>query len=297
MLISQRIAKDINFLKNAVDYKGGKDHLNKMRLDIIHSVKFIVGRELLDFGTNSKKFLENLLEDRKSEEQIQTRFGLYNKYCRLPFPSIVIENDTVLLLLITTKPFCWNVYAVDPSGRISPAYLVIELTNGDDDVAVFVKYLVPQETIVKLYGYDEAIKKNKKLADNLSILFIAVMEVLLFMNAQNIKHVKYVPTKKENVSVPRVLQPKYTYHILDLFKQKNTYTSLEEIENNLCKPRAATTLRRAVLVRGHFKQRRTGLFFWDFHTRNKHNVETHGIVDKDYRVHSSSKQSLVSYEV
>ena len=294
MLISQRIAKDINFLKSVADYKGSKDHLFRLRLDVIHSVKFIVGRELLDLGVSNKKFLDRLFDGKKNEEQVQTKFSLYNNHCRLPFPGIVIENDTVLLLLIATKPLCWNVYTVEPDGRVSPAYLVIELGSGDNEIGVFVQYLIPEEAFVKLYGYDETMKKKKRLINNLSILFVAVMEILLFMNAKNIKHVRYTPTKKENEPVPKVLQPKYTYHILDLFRQKKVYTSLQSIEDDLCRPRTASTLRRAVLVRGHFKQRKTGLFFWDFHTRNKHNAETHGMVDKDYRIHAPCETLLAA---
>jgi len=286
VLISQRVAKDINFLKPIIDYKGSKDNLFRMRLDIIHSVKFIVGRELLNHTVDNKEFLDRLFKNGTGEVAANKRLGLYNGYCRLPFPGIVIENDTVLLLLISKKPLCWNVYSVYPDGSVGPSYVLIELSDDGGDIKVFVEYFMSDEVIRKIYGDEETIRKKDKMKNSSSILFLVVMEILLFMNVRNVKQTKYVPTKKENTCVPKPLQSKYTYHILDLFKQKNTYTSLEEIKNDLCKPRAATALRRAVLVRGHFKQRRTGLFFWDFHTRNKHNAETHGIVDKDYRVHS-----------
>lgn len=289
MLISQRIAKDLSFLKLTINYKGRQDDLFKIRFNVINSMKFIVGHELFDAGVDSKEFTDRLFEDKKNEAEAKARLDLYSKKCRLPFPVIVIENDTGLLLIIQKNPSCWNVYNVRSNGQVCSAFLTIQFPSDDSEIGLFVEYFMSEETIVKLYGYEQTVNFKQALATNLGILFVAVMEILLFMNAQNIKHVKYVLTKKENAPVAKVLQPKYTYHILDLFKQKKVYTSLEDIKDDLCKSRPASLLRRAVLVRGHFKQRKTGLFFWDFHTRNKHNAETHGVVDKDYRVHDPIK--------
>lgn len=287
MLISQRIAKDINFLKPILGSKESRDCLLNIRLDIIHSTKFIVGRELFDSGTTSEGLLNRLFGDNRKthNDKIQNRLNTYGEYLCLPFPSIVIENDTGLLLLISSGPLCWDFFSVSPNGVSCPFYTTVSFPGKNTETMIKAFSLVSDDVIEKRHA-DRSIEWRETMFSTLSGLVVTVSEILLFMNVKNIKHIRYTPTKKENAAVPKVLQPKYTYHILDLFKQKKVYTSLDGIEEDLCKPRRATELRRAVLVRGHFKQRKTGIFFWDHYTRNKHNAETHGIVDKDYRVHA-----------
>lgn len=285
MLISQRIAKDINFLKPIIEYKQSKSENFDLRLAILNSVKFIVGRELLDFDTGQTELDKRLFGRKPTDNEVQKRLDLYAVYSRLPFPNVVVENDTGLLLFISKKPLCWSMYSLFADGKVAPGYFEVQCSHAGGDIKTTTHCVASEDDFNKQFGDDKFSGWEQELKSSLGFMFLISMEILLFINVQNIKHVKYVPTKKENAMVPKPLQPKYTYHVLDLFKQKKVYASLEDIKEDLCKPRNATALRRTVLVRGHFKKRKTGIFFWDHYTRNKHNAETHGIVDKDYLVH------------
>jgi hypothetical protein len=70
--------------------------------------------------------------------------------------------------------------------------------------------------------------------------------------------------------------PLYSYRLLSIpprYKQRNISTDREPLGRQL----------RAHFVRGHFKVRRTGIFFWSSHHRGN---PVRGFIQKDYKVHA-----------
>jgi carotenoid cleavage dioxygenase-like enzyme len=115
------------------------------------------------------------------------------------------------------------------------------------------------------------------------VLTWLVCETLTFLNCKNVARHHYVPKKSENADLPAVLLPKFTYHVLDVFRERKEYVSMEEIRDHLWAPRT-NRQSRATLVRGHFKNIRGTLWWWNAHMRNKKNATTVGVVVKDYNL-------------
>lgn len=76
--------------------------------------------------------------------------------------------------------------------------------------------------------------------------------------------------------------PQYIYRVLDIWRDRKQFVSLQDIKSFLSPPEEERRKQRAGLVRGHFKIRQTGLFWWDMFMRNSRNAQTVGVIDKDY---------------
>lgn len=116
----------------------------------------------------------------------------------------------------------------------------------------------------------------------------AVIEALLYLNLANIgKHV-YKPSKREMPNVPEVLHARYTYHIIDVFKERQDLTSLSQVVDFMRASESLDSteqaLRRAHLVRGHFKRKGGKLYWWNPFVRNRKNIDTAGISDHGYKL-------------
>ncbi len=283
MLLSQRIAKDPSFIQNTIPHKGGKDALADIRLKIIRSTKFIVGHELWNGNHSSNSLMQQIYGDTKyGRKETQTRETLYGTYCRMPFPSMFIENDTGAMLLEEVSDRVWRLYSIGHDGYLAAVHLKIDMSDGYN-VSTTSHWHASEEEKRKalMHTYDAY---NKQAREVVTLLMLCCMEVLLFLNVQNVPQHKYVPTKKENEVVPKPLQPLYTYRILDLFREKKVLTTLGEITREYCSERKDSSTKRTHVVRGHFKKRNTGLFWWSHFVRNNANRETHGAVEKDYRI-------------
>ena len=86
------------------------------------------------------------------------------------------------------------------------------------------------------------------------------------------------------LKIPNVLLPKYEYHLLDLNRVDFELDSFECLHRFVASDGCGNRDGRAHMVSGHYKRRRTGLFWWSHHMRNERNIETRGFVDKDYNV-------------
>lgn len=293
MLVSQRVAWDMKFLK-----VGPYGILPKMELRqrILQSVKVLVGMDLLDLHTQMtmEESLRKLMKSDKGVSQVYKRRPYWKKFAKPPFPTMLLENETGALLVLS-PPDAIGIYIVmiRSDGTVTPWAASLKPEEIEEDlepakrdgsfIEKGVQMYIGQKWPVEM---EEQLFQEKRAGSVL--LGYMVYEILLFFNTKNITRHVYTPQKKEMGAVPRVLHPSYVYRVLDVYRDRKEFTSMADIKEFLNPPDHVILARRAGLVRGHFKERTTGVFWWDMFVRNKKNAETVGVVDKDYSLRSDT---------
>jgi hypothetical protein len=314
MLISQRIASDPRFLESPnAKYKHLFKHTSfaDIRTKVINARKFIVGREMVNIigaGGKQMEVLWGLIGDGKTtlKEASDTTVGnaftdrlvMYIKHARPPFPSMLVESDKGLILIEQApsedgkESVAFKTLSITGEGRCMPYWVysgvVFSVFDGKEDVPFRDKLR---------YHFFESTENGCALAegdlpdstsDNLYSLGFAqvmmVMECMLFANVANTRTPVYNPTKRELKAIPKVLQPRFTYRVLDIFRDRKEYQSMEDVESLFNRSEESVQHRRAHLVRGHFKTIRGKLYWWNTFMRNRKNLESHGVVEKDYQL-------------
>jgi len=282
MLISGKIARDLNFLDN----HGALDVCDisafELRLKIMRATKFIIPTEMLDTAittsvTRRTSSVSTMIRDltSMSPEKRVERFNLYSEYCRLPFDTIFLENEKQGLLLEPYQNNGFIVTVIQPNGRLYTLRPFIELVPNEAGLPFTIgNIFVPMAGIT-----------DSELQQVANILIVVVCEILLLLNVKNTNIVKYKPSKKESAAIPKNMQSSYEYHILDLYRESGEFTNLIEVEKFSSRITKIGTMVRSHLVRGHFKRKKNGLFWWSPFMRNRKNAEI-GIVDKDYRINN-----------
>lgn len=269
LLLSQKIASDVNFLKKD---KKDKRIFNILRDRIIKSHKLIVPLELLNLDRIEKTSLFrdiDFISGAEANKYYDERAVLYKKYSKLPFESLFIENETGGFFCNGDGSGNFVIIMVEPEGKIVSSSTFV--FNKDEEKPITHKPIHFGKEL-KEYNVDVS-----------SFITALILEILLFLNTKNVtKHV-YIPNKHENKSIPINVLPFYTYKVLDIFHEKKTYGSLKEVIDFTKENKNSYTERRACIVRGHFKNRSTGIFWWSDFVRNKKNIDK-GFVDKDYRL-------------
>ena len=203
------------------------------------------------------------------------------KYAKLPYDTMVLDGLYKSFLLTKTKSgFTSRAVGVDGEVELQTTHFVvsendIEIINtptNDELIEYIMPYLPPENVEVARLQY--------AFSDHLLAGFI--LRSLLFINAKNTTFKEIKATKKQFPNVPPQMLPKYDYRIVDIDRQYTTAVSTKDVLDILNDETTRSTS-RASFVRGHFKQRKTGLFWWNMHLRNSRNIDT-GFVDKDYRV-------------
>lgn len=281
MLLSQCIAKDMNFIRQMIsnDIK----LLFNTRLKIMSSIKFIIPREFYNLSIESFDEISSLTD---RIDLTTKRKQFYNKYAKLPFPSIFIENEENGILVEQqnngwSAKFFWrqDKISIEKNGLVHgcallPFKLICNYTDNEQFLTFNAEVTNPN------YEHEEGGKIDKFI----EACLIAICEILVFLNVKNTTIHHYKPTKKENVFIPSGMIKFYEYHILDIFRDRTKYETLNDIEQHLSTATINNIERRAHLVRGHFKQKPNGLFWWSNFTRCRKNINTHGVIDKDYNL-------------
>lgn len=276
-LLSMKVAKT-GFLKDImVENKlPTLTPVSEVRSKVLAAVKFIVSKELLcvDFVNVNALSLIGIEHTEKGyylgneEAQEKTR-TLWAAFSKMPFNSIFLENSTGGLL-VTEKKEGLEVIIIENDGVINPSiFLIPNEQKGFELLECIITFLpVHSEEIITEI-------KNRSKAFGLMI-----MNFLLHLNSRNKNVVKYNCSNKEfSNHISKVHRPLYTYHILDIYSSKpKNIENLKQIES--ISEKAITAHVRAHMVRGHFKQRASGLYWWNPFLRSKTNS---GFVDKDYQ--------------
>jgi len=283
MLLSQRIAKDPNWLRLASNSKSCRQMAIDLRMKVIRAVKMIVPRELLDTDRDMAGLDRQIFGHSPNQEESQRRLNLYSKFSRLPYPLLFVENHTGANLLELLPDGSFNCYTIMDTGLT--LYFCTNVSLVEDGVNANTRWLIPKEEVEKAIG-PERFSLYLELLETTSVAsVIQLAEMLLYVNTKNVVQHHVTPSKRENQMVPKPLLPYHSYYVLDVFRDRKEYVRLEDVIADLCDPNKPVQARRAGLVMGHFKKRATGLFWWNNYIRNARNAETHGVIDKDYEVH------------
>lgn len=305
MLLSQRIVKEPGFLEVLGPLKTTQEIKTRIRQDILHAPKVLIG----DYGIGTPEGISmgemrELLFGHDSRAAQDKREDVYHQFARTPFPTVALESEAFVLLVrgyASTK-------TIQGVNDISPGTPSISVTSIDkygivglhESALVFTpeksrKFYQPLTPWIAT-ALKEGVVKGQKLQNLLLMSQVyrwIACDVLTLMNCRNIEQITYTPTKRELAHLPKVLQSRFVYHILDIQRSRKVYTSMEEITQDAWH-REERTQAKAHIVRGHFKKTRTGVFWWNHFLRNAKNLETQGFVDKDYRIEKEHDQKDTS---
>ena len=126
------------------------------------------------------------------------------------------------------------------------------------------------------------LKEAKRLMHELLSLEVeAAIETLACLSAKNVQTVTLPAPEKLNKKRLRAGKvPLFEYKTLDIFLGADSNIRRDRVKS----ARAAKSTCRLHCVRGHFKVRKTGMFWWSNFTRGH---KTEGMVVKDYAIHTN----------
>lgn len=205
-----------------------------------------------------------------------------NSYVRFKdFDMTLLDNPRVIHVVTFGKE--------DSSGMWDPAYMLVTINLDNffqiaDEGQVQTWCLMPDTT--RLLAAAHTLSEDD---DIMSILLgdaahgiQTAMNALTCLNARNVTAVSVPPPKFANKQ--RFLKQKplfFEYHVLDIFLtpeiRKMVRTDPLKARNILDSQLKASVALHT--VRGHFKRRKTGLFWWSPFARGSKDI---GVVDKDY---------------
>lgn len=291
MLLSQRIAKNPHYIQlmRNVGYtektiKAQTAAVKEYRKKIMRATKLIIPNEFMDFFHDNASGRTSTLTT--AGRDLAPRHPLFVEYSsRLLMPTLFIENDN-LGVLIEERPEGWvaSYFICNMNNEGVPCQffgyrLIFDRTKtfeewctelmivGDGEVST----ITPNDIHPRMH----AILRN---------LLTVVSEILLFINTKNSPTRNYTPTAKELKGISKDIQLLYTYKILDIYRDLREVNDLEAVKEFIRTKAVNNGPSRAHLVRGHFKRKKNGLFWWSPFLRNRHNAKDVGIVVKDYNL-------------
>ncbi|MNU19536.1 hypothetical protein D3C71_77650 [compost metagenome] len=295
MLISQRIVKDPDFMKLPGPQKTWGSVLSEIRRDVLAGHKVLIG----DYGLGRTEGISmaearELLFGEDSRAAQDKRDAVYSQFARPAFPIMVLESDSFVLIVHEYKGKVDQTTheAIEPGGRafsvrsvdkfgIVATHRHVVIHNPSGKTRRF--YLPETDWLKERSMLDENAKQLENLLRRVIIFGWIACDVLTLMNCRNIQQIAYKPSRRELAHLPKVLQPSFVYHMLNIQRTKKVYTSLDMLTDDAF-TRETKTNAKAHVVRGHFKETKTGLFWWNSFLRNNKNRETVGFVDKVYRI-------------
>ena len=307
MLISQRIAASPYFLKEQGEFRtyDSDNFLSELRRDVIEAEKFLID----DYGMSEPDETSQPKTTRELEKEIfggftktarTKREQQYVQYARPPFPKMVLESNHRLFYISEAPPGHgpgWCLFAVTADGFVSPiqALSYYESNEEDRQRVRLVSYNPEYNRFMDFVAdeleanpdNEELLQQQRAFEDVLSTVRLfqwVAAETLMLINCRNVRRVPYTPNQREMKGIPGAIQKQLKYTILDVFRERVEYTSLKDVSAHLWEPREGKKT-RAHMVRGHFKNKKTGLFWWNHFMRNRKNRDESGEVKKTYVVY------------
>jgi hypothetical protein len=201
-----------------------------------------------------------------------------------------LENATGGLLVqsMPNNPGSWSILLVRLDGTVTPWAAMCDTNKIDLDI----------EGLVLPSGINIGVRPDAQPAwaqrvmdgkiKDAFILGTMVYEIFTFMNCRNVVMHTYRPSRRELSNVAKVLQPHCIYGVLDIYRDRKVFESMTDVLEFLQPSDYERLVQRAGLVRGHFKNRKTGLWWWNFYIRNRHNSQKVGEVVNDYELHAAA---------
>lgn len=165
---------------------------------------------------------------------------------------------------IATMEFC------DPENVWTMSPILISFDRTTNEVSL--EYLFPD--LIDKYWKD--IEGDEITRKSINSIFYDVIDFLCALNCTNVgKQIIKEPKKLSKARVKRGAMPMYEYHVLDI--HLNAIGS----QFNILRTDKRGVTPRLHVCRGHYKQLKTGLYWWTAHMRGKKEL---GVIEKDYRV-------------
>lgn len=299
MLLSHRIATSEKFLTlSPLDVRNRAE----LRGKILRATKIIVPTELMFVFSGRgvvgdleciQQIIREAYGEHASTQEQQKKNNLFHEYSRLPFSVVFFENTTGGILAEELKDG-YRLSMVTPQGEVSVYSIAYSLLLQQKDVLPLMKLDLhlrttrhtPQEAILfeKLLMAFERLREDDQQSVSPASYLIGVLNACLFLNARNTVVHRYQLSRKEAGVIPKSLLPHFTYRVLDVFRERQAYENVKELEDFLQTTKTDVIKRRVHLVRGHFKNTKHGVFWWNAFTRCRKNEATVGVVQKDYRL-------------
>lgn len=268
----------------------------EVKQGILRSKKFIIGNELSitaellnSINDNDRTIsfqcrqIINSLKDEymKTAKHWQTRVQIWKEFAsKMPFDEVTFERPDSLFLVQKQPDESIAIRHISSSGRILSIAFIIKPNELDENTNWFHMVELGMSAALKatiLANMEEDAIETAQLLGLFAA--IQVYEILTYINCRNIKTVKYSTKKSESAKLPKVLQPKFDYTIVKLLGEVTQYSSLEQIKTDLEKP--VSNEMKLHAVRGHFKRRNTGVFWWNSFLRGH---RKNGVIEKHYEV-------------
>jgi hypothetical protein len=300
------------------EFDGFELSMTNVRKEIINAVKFIVPRDIMslsrsfelnlgyvDIADASSCFTSNRQElsvynpsaSCLSDSDYDKHVNIWNLYgMKMPYTSLFLENETGGILIKKHGNFVVMV-AVHSDGVFLPGITHIESSGfipGFIEMRFFPFefHLSPsfakainsiKKKMVEVKGITEHWRNCLTHVYNLKLVSqihaIVAMQVLSFINARNVAKPVYVPKNKELKNIPPSFKSRFTYNTIDIYKTHKVYVSLDEVLKEANAEKLSEL--HPHLVRGHFKHKKNGVFWWNSFIRNKRSA-TDNVVKKDY---------------
>ncbi len=168
----------------------------------------------------------------------------------------------------------------------TPFFIDNTITNFVFSVYSLIRYGVEESRA----GGERARAINETMVNDITEELAMAVRVALLLNTKNLKVVKAVeaPEKLNAKRKRNGKQPFFSYHTLDIFVSNTPLRSARKrVDFGGIQQYFSNYSTRLHSVRGHFKHRATGLFWWSFYVRGSKSA---GSIVKDYDVHSSKQK-------
>lgn len=200
-------------------------------------------------------------------------------YSKLPYPSIFLENENGAFLVENT-PMGKTFIEINKDGRVFLFYGLLpnELIPGETYSKMIIN-LEYAESLKNMYDGDSPHSGYDVAMQHLKFSGLLILNALLHINALNCSIEQYKPSRKELSNyVSNVHRELYIYNVVNIFKNKcKPPANIKEVETIASSPMSENIRRH--MVRGHFKQRSSGIYWWNPFLRCKKNE---GYVEKSY---------------
>lgn len=269
----------------------------QLRQEIIKAAKVVVGLDIMNMSLKPSLIhpAEHVWGKKAvSDEYKESKRAMYAQFARMPFNVLFIENWTGAHL-VTRNPdgVTWTqitlIHCYDPDLKLDYAMstankIVVDPRTVDADGYISTQS-IPSATFARVVE-----KGDGEIARSQARVYATqVAETLMFLNVKNATPQRYKATKADmrGSKIPKVFEPYFDYRILDIYRKNEPIKDIKDLTDrviNQIKNERADS--RAHLVRGHFKTINNSLFWWNPFMRNRQRLETHGFVDKDYRLNT-----------
>lgn len=288
-----------NASKNLIPFYWENDAIMKFKQKLIRAHKFVVGMEFFFFieaienytygvdydssvyknmgEEDLRKIDTDFLKNPKKMKKLKQD---WKEYCQhLPFPEIFIESSGQGYLLEQGDDGVIYIYEVKSIGLLTPCKYVI-VPNALDPEFENQKLGTMIMSTQAAEGFEQHYLRYKNIQGVFAqLLALQIYQILMFINCKNINIIKYKPKKSELSKIPKVLQKGYEYHVVKLSNEVTNYVSLTEVQNDVRK--SVSRELKAHVVRGHFKRRSSGVFWWNSFLRGH---RKNGVIEKHYEV-------------